>query len=71
MILYTPMPPEAVFPSEAGAEMEMKTVETGSGVVTLYKNEQKEWIVHALQSSDPQDYLHPACQPGAIWNQSE
>ncbi|MGY4689879.1 YlzJ-like family protein [Salibacterium sp. K-3] len=67
MILYTPLCPEDIFPSWEESGSEKMTARTGSGFVTLCKNGQGDWMVESLQSSDPQDYLDPACQPGEIW----
>ncbi|RSL33222.1 hypothetical protein D7Z54_11380 [Salibacterium salarium] len=70
MILYTPLAVESIFPPDEKAWENKRTVSIAHGSLTIEKGDEGTWIVAALHSSNPDDYMNADYQPGSVWNES-
>ncbi|MFC5712090.1 YlzJ-like family protein [Thalassorhabdus alkalitolerans] len=70
MILYTPVPMEAVYKEEHETTASQRSVPCEHGVVLLEEQEPNKWVITRLMSTDPQAYLQDCYQPGKVWTDS-
>ncbi|MCW2277876.1 YlzJ-like family protein [Heliophilum fasciatum] len=64
MILYTPLPMEAVLDGAEPVLPAMMTKSYQGRIVMGYQRTDGHFEVARLLSTDPQDYLDPGLQPG-------
>jgi hypothetical protein len=70
MILYTMMPQELVFPTDMSVYGKQKIIEVNGMSMVVMENDQKQYEVVRLLSTNPQDYLNSQYCPGQIINAS-
>ncbi len=66
MILYTILPHEAVFPTEQSAYEQQKMIEWNGVQLLVERTSLTECRVVQVLSTNPQDYLNEATQPGQM-----
>lgn len=66
MILYTMTPPEQVFATDQEAYNKQMTVPCEAGSLMVEQQEDGEYRIIRLLSSDPNAFLNPAYEPGTI-----
>ncbi|MFC3882515.1 YlzJ-like family protein [Bacillus songklensis] len=70
MILYTMMPQELVFPMDMSIYGKQKVIDINGLSMIVMENDQKQYEVVRLLSTNPQDYLNNRYYPGQIINAS-
>ena len=65
MVLYTPLSHEEIFPPE---EDEIQTIEYQGRTMHVRRNDDGEYQLVRLISTNPADYLNNTFQPGSIIN---
>jgi hypothetical protein len=66
MILYTCMPKEMVYPTEADAFTNQSIITYQGVPVVVDKSEEGQYKIVRLLSTDPNDYLNGAYSPGTM-----
>ncbi|GGP12474.1 YlzJ-like family protein [Oceanobacillus neutriphilus] len=66
MILYTPLSYQEIFPEEQGTGNEIQAIEWQGRTVFVSKNNNGNYQINQLISSNPNDYLNPEFLPGRI-----
>ncbi len=66
MILYTTMPQELVFQTPESEFGKQSVVEYGGIPLLVERDENQDYRVVQIMSTDPSHYLNDACCPGAI-----
>ncbi len=66
MIIYTPLPIESVLEGSESFSPEYKEIEIDGNKLLVEHHSFNEGKVVRLISSNPQEYLKPHLQPGAI-----
>lgn len=64
-VLYTPLDSSAILGAEAGSAPAAVMLAVGSRWLEVEPDGQGGGVVRRLISGNPQDYLHPAWQPGS------
>jgi hypothetical protein len=66
MILYTTMPEELIFPTEANQYENHQLIEMNGVSMVVEKNEAGEYQILRLLSTDPQHFLSEEYMPGKM-----
>ncbi|MCT1903804.1 YlzJ-like family protein [Oceanobacillus sojae] len=66
MILYTPLSYQEIFPEEQEAGNGIQAIEWQGRTVFVSKNNDGNYQINQLISSNPNDYLNPDFLPGRI-----
>jgi hypothetical protein len=66
MILYTMMPNELVFPAQEDMFTQQQFIEMNGVSMIVEKNEEQQYRIVRLLSTDPQHYLSEEYMPGMI-----
>jgi len=66
VIIYSPVPPEMLWHDAKQADFQLVEEVIAGIPVQIRINPDNSYQVERVLSTDPYDYLQPACQPGSV-----